>query len=312
MKMLVWAAAAIAVLGVATGAPAEDFPMTVEHALGRTMVPDEPERIVAMTNRDAETLLALGVIPVGIQSQFPSESGVGPWAEARLGDAEPEIWTGMEINYEAVASIDPDLIVFANSGLDATVYGRLSAIAPTVALPLGASPWAATPQELVSVIAQALGREADGAALNAELDEYLAMRNADYPVFEGKTLSYLDIYQHTIFAYPADNIVTNILLSAGFEASQAIASLPEGASYLDVSEERLLAFDADVLVVYAYGRSLEQLADELPTFARLESVRDGRVFLIDDMALATSSPLSIPYALDRLLPRIAEALEAGE
>src|SRR5690606_3467309 len=106
------------------------------------------------------------------------------------------------INYEAVASIDPDLIVFANSGLDATVYGRLSAIAPTVALPLGASPWAATPQELVSVIAQALGREADGAALNAELDEYLAMRNADYPVFEGKTLSYLDIYQHTIFAYP--------------------------------------------------------------------------------------------------------------
>lgn len=218
----------------------------------------------------------------------------------------------MEINYEAVASIDPDLIVFANSGMDGTVYGRLSAIAPTVALPLGASPWAATPQELVSVIAQALGREADGAALNAELDEYLAMQNADYPVFEGKTLSYLDIYQHTIFAYPADNIVTNILLSAGFEASQAIASLPEGASYLDVSEERLLAFDADVLVVYAYGRSLEQLADELPTFARLESVRDGRVFLIDDMALATSSPLSIPYALDRLLPRIAEALEAGE
>src|SRR5690606_21319322 len=120
------------------------------------------------------------------------------------------------------------------------------------------------------------------------------------------------IYQHTIFAYPADHIVTNILLSAGFEASQAIASLPEGAPHLDVSEETLLAFDADVPVVYASGRSLEQLADELPTCAGLESGRDRRVFLIDDMALATSSPLSIPYALDRLLPRIAEALEAGE
>lgn len=275
-------------------------------------MPAEPGRVVAMTNRDAETLLALGVIPVGIQSQFPFEMGVGSWAEEVLGGLEPEIWAGMDINYEAVAAINPDLIVFANSGRYAATYERLSEIAPTVALPLGASPWAATPQEMTRVIAQALGREEDGIALNGELDAYLATQRDEYPLFAGRTLSYLDIFQHTIFAYPTDNIVTNILLSAGFEPSEAIASLPGDASYFEVSEERLLDFDADVLVVYGYGQSLKQLKDELPIFARLEAVREGRVVLIEDMALATNSPLSIPYGLDRLLPRIAEALEAGE
>lgn len=311
MRILAWIISAMAALG-AVQAMAGEFPVVVEHALGRTIVPAEPERVVAMTNRDAETLLALGVIPVGIQSQFAFESGVGQWAEPMLDGAEPDVWGGMEINYEAVAALDPDLIVFANSGMDAEVHERLSEIAPVVGLPVGASPWAATPQEMVLITARALGREEDGVALNAELEAYLAAQRERYPVFAGKSLSYLDIFQRTIFAYPADSIVTNILLSVGFEPSEGIASLPEDASYLDVSEERLLEFDADVMVIDAYGRSLDALEAELPTFARLDAVREGRAFVIEDMALATNSPLSIPYALDRLLPRIAEALEAGE
>lgn len=310
MRIFGWVAAAVMVLGFGP-AMAADFPVVVEHALGRTTVPAEPERVVAMTNRDADVLLALGVTPVAIQSQFGFESGVGPWAEERLGSAEPEIWLGMEINYEAVAAVDPDLIVFANSGMEEDVYERLSAIAPTIDLPLGASPWAATPQAMVQITAQALGRVGDGVAVNSELDAYLAAQKARYPQFAGKTLSYFDVFERTIFAYPADSIVTNILLSVGFEPSAAITALADDATHLDVSEERLLDFDADMLVVYAYGRSLEQLKSELPTFARLDAVREGRVVLIEDMALATNSPLSIPYALDRLLPRMAEALEAG-
>lgn len=311
MRMFSWMMAIVVALA-GLPATAGEFPAVVEHALGQTIVPAEPARVVAMTNRDAETLLALGVVPVGIQSQFGFENGVGPWAEPMLDGALPEVWLGMDINYEAVATIDPDLIVFANSGMDAAVHERLSAIAPTVALPAGASPWAATPQEMTLVIAQALGREEDGIALNAELDAYLTAQRDRYSVFAGKSLSYLDIFQRTIFAYPAESIVTNILLSAGLEPSGGIVSLTEGASYLDVSEERLAEFDADVLVIDSHGRSLEALGAELPTFARLDAVREGRVFLIEDMALATNSPLSIPYALDRLLPRIAEALEAGE
>lgn len=309
MRILVWITTAVlAAVPVVAG----EFPVVVEHTLGETVVPAEPERVVAMTERDAEVLLALGVVPVGIRSQFGFERGVGPWAEDELGQAQPVVWTGMEINYEAVAAVDPDLIVFANSGMDAEVHERLSAIAPTIALPKGASPWAATPQELALITAQALGREEDGVRLNAEFDAFLAAQAARYPVFAGKTLTYLDIYQQTIFVYPTDSIVTNILLSAGFTASPGIASLPEGVTHLDLSEERLAAYDADVLVVYAYGRSLAEIEAQLPTFGRLDAVRDRKVFLIEDMALATNSPLSIPYGLDELLPRIAEALEAGE
>ncbi|WMT90627.1 hypothetical protein [Pelagibacterium sp. H642] len=104
MRILWW----LIIVAVALGAfqtKAGEFPAVVEHALGQTVVPAEPERIVAMTNRDAETLLALGVVPVGIQSQLGFEGGVGPWAEPLLRDARPEVWLGMEINYEAVVAI---------------------------------------------------------------------------------------------------------------------------------------------------------------------------------------------------------------
>ncbi|MQA01035.1 MAG: hypothetical protein GEU80_17255 [Dehalococcoidia bacterium] len=44
------------------------FPRTVEHALGPTRIEAEPGRVVALIDRDADTMLALGVTPVAIRS----------------------------------------------------------------------------------------------------------------------------------------------------------------------------------------------------------------------------------------------------
>ena len=59
-----------------------------------------------------------------------------PWAEPlleELGGAQPEVLSAADgIDFEAVAALEPDLIVGTNAGLTEKDYELLSAIAPTV------------------------------------------------------------------------------------------------------------------------------------------------------------------------------------
>ncbi|HEY9314668.1 iron-siderophore ABC transporter substrate-binding protein [Williamsia sp.] len=290
----------------ASSASAGEFPVTVTHAFGETTIEEDPERVVALIDRDADTLLALGVTPVAIRSLYEFESGVGPWAEEALGDAKPTVWTGQDLNYESIAAADPDLIVFATSGGDEEEYKLLSAIAPTIPLPEGAEPWAATTEQTTLLIAEALGRKADGEQLLAGMDAYLAEQKAAYPAFAGKTANYLDIYDGGMMAYGSRHIVNGLLYSVGFEPIPAIATVDELG--IKISPETLGNYDADVVVSYTWNATLEDLKAKIPTFASLGSVTNGQFFVLQDLAFSNSSVLSIQYALDNLLPQINQTL----
>lgn len=289
---------------------AVSFPVQIEHQLGTITIDEEPQRVVAMSTRDADTLLALGVTPVGIHSRYDFESGVGPWAENLLGDAQPVVWLGPEFNYEAVASVDPDLIVYTASGGEADVYETLSAIAPVIDLPIGAVPYGATPAESTMLIGRALGRGADAERVVAGLDDYLAEQAAAHPSFAGRTANYLDIYTGGVTSYSQEHIVNRILYSVGFEPIPG-SELPAGEGFVGVSAENLSEYDADIVLAFPFGRTLDELVAETPTIATLNSYVNGGFFVLDDLALSNSSVLSIPYAMDRLLPKFDAALTAG-
>src|SRR5919202_3414388 len=91
--------------------PGGAFPVTVETAFGDVEIPAEPQRVVALGWSDAETALALGVQPVGASDwlAFGGE-GVGPWAQGRYDEA-PEVIATLEPSLEAVAALQPDLIL---------------------------------------------------------------------------------------------------------------------------------------------------------------------------------------------------------
>lgn len=292
---------------VTAEATSSSFPVVVEHQLGTVTIPVEPTRVVAMSTRDADALLALGVIPVGIHSIYDFAEGVGPWALDALGDATPEVWGGREFNFEAVAAVEPDLIVYTASGGDQDVYDTLSEIAPTIDLPLGAVPWGASSEESTLLIADALGRAADGERVIADLHGYLAGQAAAYPAFSGRTANYLDIYPGGITSYSREHVVNEILYEVGFDPID-LSELPEGEANVSVSAERLAEYDADVVLAYPFQRTLGELVAETPTLASLDSYVNGRFFVLDDLALSNSSVFSIPYALDRLLPEIDAAL----
>src|SRR5215203_3716199 len=54
----------------ATTAAGAAFPLEVEHALGVTEVPAEPERVVTVGVTEQDVVLALGVTPVGVTEWY--------------------------------------------------------------------------------------------------------------------------------------------------------------------------------------------------------------------------------------------------
>ncbi len=73
-------------------APAEEaaFPATITHKFGETTIESAPKRVVCVGLTEQDTLMALGIVPVGITYWFGDEKlqGVYPWAQEYLGDAE--------------------------------------------------------------------------------------------------------------------------------------------------------------------------------------------------------------------------------
>ena len=203
------------------------FPVTIEHKFGATTIPKAPGRVVALIDRDADTLLALGVVPVAIHSRYGFEPGVGPWAADELGAAEPTILLGLEFNYEAIAATRPDLLVYATSGGERDIYRTLSQIAATVALPKGAVPYGATTEESTLLIAEALGRRSDGERVVAELDAYLAGQAAAYPAFAGRKVNYLDVSPGGITSYSREHVINSLMYEVGFAPIERSA-LPAG------------------------------------------------------------------------------------
>lgn len=291
-----------------TPTAASRFPRTVQHALGSTTIDAEPQRIVALIDRDADTLLALGITPVAIRSRYGFEAGVGPWATDRLGAATPTVWGGGELDLEAIVAVQPDLLVYTVSGGDTDEYEALSQIAPTLALPVGSVPWGATPEQSLHLIAEGLGREAEAERVLADYHAYLAGVAAEHPEFAGKTFTYLDIYSGTVANYAQDHIVNSVMYEIGFEPSAGTLAIPAGEAHQEVSTERLPEHDADIVFAYPFGSTLEELKTAIPTLAAMDSVNEGRFFLLEDLAFSNSSLLSVPYALERLLPRITDAL----
>jgi iron complex transport system substrate-binding protein len=281
------------------------FRVTVEHAFGSTTVERAPERIVALGATDADVVLALGEMPVGIRSPYNFPRGVGAWAEDELGSATPAVM-GREINYEAIAALRPDLILDVVDGAEQEQYDTLARIAPTVALPAGAKPYAPAWQETTMLIATALGLEAKGAELVERTEAYLADVRAA-PGFEGRTVTYIDAYGAEAFVGGRDATAVRMMGELGFQPVPYVRDLQTDETQIPVSNELLGQIDADVLLIYAFGNTEEQALQQSPALASLSAVRDGRAYWLPDLSLSQPSVLSIPHGVDAMLPFLEEA-----
>ncbi|MCF7549499.1 iron-siderophore ABC transporter substrate-binding protein [Pseudonocardia sp. WMMC193] len=316
MKRILGAVALLLVLAGCAGAPAPAeqpqapaaaFPVTVQHSLGSTTIPQQPTRVFTLGPSDADVVLALGVVPVGIHSRYGFERGVGPWAEDKLGSATPTVTTGRVLPLEAIAAAKPDLIINVASGGDKEEYDTLSRIAPTVALPVGAQPYAPKWQDATRLIAQALGKPAEGDTLIADTESYLNGVASANPTFRGKTATYLDVMAGEVYVGGNQATVVTTLKELGFTDTPYVASLPPTDTQSPLSAELMPQIDSDVLVVYGFGASQAETLASNAGLANLGAVKAEHAYFMPDLALSSPSVLSIPYGVDAMLPFLKTA-----
>ncbi|MEM8906094.1 MAG: ABC transporter substrate-binding protein, partial [Actinomycetota bacterium] len=221
--------------GSAGDAAAGAFPVTVSTAFGDVVVETAPQRVVALGWGDAETALALGVQPVGARDWLGfGGDGVGPWA-AGLYDESPEILDTAELNLEAIAALEPDLILNVRDGGDAASHELLTQIAPTIGIPEGGEAFLTTQEQQVTLISEALGRAAEGQQLLDDVAaEFAAVRDA-HPDWDGRTVSVATRFGDVWGGYVEGEGRLDFFRELGFVQNPSIAELePDGGFFATV------------------------------------------------------------------------------
>jgi iron complex transport system substrate-binding protein len=187
--------------------------------------------------------------------------------------------------------------------MDQDGYDLLSQIAPTVAQPAkyedGGTPW----QEQMLITGHALGKDAQAEEIVADVEARFAEAREQHPEFEGKTAAVTFATEGELFILTPEDLRTRLFTSLGFQ-------LPDETG--PISREWIDLLDQDVLIFIGTDREILE-ADEL--LQSLDAVREGRVIYFGDFstdfagALGYSSPLSLPFALDIAVPRLAAAVD---
>ena len=301
-----------------------EFPVTIEHAFGTTIVPERPERVATVAWANHEVPLALGVVPVGMSKATWGDDdgdGVLPWVEDQLdelGAQTPALFDETDgIDFEAVAATDPDVILAAYSGLTEEEYATLSKIAPVVAYPEVA--WGTTVQQMIELNAAALGLADEGDELIGSLDGAVQTALAAHPKMQDTKFlfSYIDPANLSqIGFYTSHDTRPGFLADLGLPLPDAVVaeSQQTDAFYAEISAEQAdrLA-DVDVLVTYGdpEGNLVEQLQAD-PLMSQIPAVAAGRVVVLAEStplaASANPSPLSIQWGIDRYFDALAAAI----
>lgn len=258
---------------------ADDGPREVEHAMGTTEVPADPQRVVVLDSSFLDAALALGVTPIGA-----SEASAGTGMPPYLADQVPDIAVvGLieEPNIEAVAALQPDLILGAKVRHEA-LYDTLSAVAPTVFTESSGTNW----KEGLAVTADALNKVDEAEAL---LEEYESRADAvGEEVGAGETTASIVrfLLPDEIRLYGPETFSGTVLTDVGF-------TIPEQPwneySMALVSAEQLGLADADVVFSTFYGGSGDPgdaLTAEHPSASALweqvPAVAEGRSHWVAD------------------------------
>lgn len=300
-----------------------EYPISIEHAFGETVIPSKPERVVTVQWGNHDVALALGVVPVGFSAAnfgVQDDTGLLPWTAEKLeelGETDPIVFQDTDgLDFEAISDAKPDVILAAYSGITEEDYDLLSKIAPVVAYPN--APWVTTWREQVSFNATGMGMKAEGEELIKDIESTVNDKLSEYPQIKDKKVVWVnfsadDMSKMHIYA-PVDSRVSFLLQELGMVYPESVTEqITDPTSYsLSLSAENAEAlYDADILIGYG-DDALYQAIKADPLLGKIPAIQRGSVAFIESdtplVAAGTPNPLSISYTIDDYLELIGEAI----
>jgi len=271
----------------------------VKHLMGETCVPLQPNRVVALDHSAAGNLLSLGVTPIGVASNLLPEL-------AELIPDVPRLGQSGQINLEALAVLQPDLIIGAHWDMKDT-YDKLSAIAPTVAFDMQTT---ADWQRPFRFHGQVLGLETQAEAVLEQYQrrvEELSAQVSAPPI--QVSLVRVTAPSGELGLYLKNCFGGSILADLGFARppSQNEGTLDQPPFAKWISREAMPQADGDVILLFAFGATPEIAASDKaelerlktdPLWQSLKAMQQNQVYSVGHYWGAGNSPLAADWVLD--------------
>ena len=304
----------------ATSAPSAQaqFPVSIPNKFGTTDIPAQPQRIVTVGFHEQDWLYAMGIAPIAVREWYGGyDYATWPWADAARTavGAQPEVLGSGELDYEAIAALSPDLIIATWSGITPEQYGLLSQIAPTLAQSGDYADYGMPFDVETRMIAQAVGKVDAGEQLIADIqNKEQSIKDAN-PDWANWTAAVTFVYEGQPGAYFSYDPRPALIGTLGINVTDIDkVGDPSTDFYATVSPENLDKLDSDANIwLGATEPGTQETVEAMPLFPQMNAtVKGGQIWSTDGVfegAFSFASPLSIPYVLDTLEPRLAAAFD---
>lgn len=267
--------------GTATPAstPSASGAREIEHAMGTTEVPADPQRIVVLDGPMLDAALSVGIKPVGAPTAmadqpFPPYLGDGTEGIVNIG-------TIQEPDLERIIELEPDLILGMQFRHEA-IYEQLSQIAPTVFGGIVGAGW----QRDFLLFTDAMNRI-------PERDKVLADYKARIEDFKDATadsradwrISVVRFREGGVRVYYKSSFVGIVLSDLDLPRPAAQDKGTDEERFTEISPERISECDGTHMFTCSYGdpakTDLSSYVDN-PLWQTLQAVRENHVYWVDD------------------------------
>ncbi|MFZ5826131.1 MAG: ABC transporter substrate-binding protein [Bacillota bacterium] len=249
---------------------------TVKHFRGETKVPANPQRIVVLDTGELDSMVALGIKPVGAVTVF-QDGGFQAYLADKL-DGVQKVGTVTQPNLEAIAALKPDLIISSELRHKA-IYDKLSQIAPTVFTETVGVAW----RENFKAHADFVNKSAEAEKIMADyykrMDEFKKKIGPNPPkvsIIRGLS-DHVRIYMNASF-------IGTVMQDAGLPRPE----IQNQNKFMEkATEERIPDLDGDIMFFTQYrpangGETMVAKLQQHALWSQLNVVKQGKVYEMPD------------------------------
>ncbi|MBG9768551.1 ABC transporter substrate-binding protein [Bacillus vallismortis] len=261
--------------------------VAVTHDLGKTNVPEHPKRVVVLELGFIDTLLDLGITPVGVADDNKAKQLINEEVLKNI-EGYTSVGTRSQPSMEKIASLKPDLII-ADTTRHKKIYDQLKKIAPTIALDNVNADY----QDTIDVsltIAKAVGKEKEMEKKLTVHEEKLNETKREISA-KGKTVLLIGNTNDTIMARDENFFTSRLLTQVGYQYAISTSDNNESSNGGDsvnmkMTLEQLLKTDPDVIILMT-GKTDDIDADgkrpieKNVLWKKLKAVKNGHVYHVD-------------------------------
>lgn len=213
-----------------------------EHSLGSVEIAEVPQRVVVLGYGSLDFVDALGVTPVGLPKTLLPEN-----LSHYDNDEITNTGSLQEANFETLFTLKPDLIIA--EGRMAKIYDDLKDIAPVYMYQIDTKNYWETTQFHWNNISEIFGKQAEGAALVAEVQakiDDLNNRNQQQPLQALTVMS----NGNNITSFSPVSRFSFVYQEAGFNTSKSVNVAAKSNTHGDlISFEYIADAKPDVLLI---------------------------------------------------------------